>query len=122
MPKFHPNTRMEMLRKLTDWIMRQDEETKDALILWLKGPAGTGKSVITRTLAERWDKEGRLLASFSFSRTDSTRNHSGTLIPTIAYQIYPINNAVQHSMASVIENDPVDIRPGSQFSIGVACH
>jgi len=75
--------------------------------MWLYGGAGAGKSAIAQTLAERCDSEGRLLASFFFGRSDGTRNHVKSLIPTIACQIYASVPGVRDDIASVINNDPL---------------
>ena len=105
--KCHPNTRVAVLKKLMDWITSQDKETKNKMILWLKGPAGSGKSVIARTLSEQCDTEGRLLASFFFRRDDDSRNGSEKFIATIAYQVHRSHPTIQQSIASVIDNDPM---------------
>jgi len=82
-------------------------DTRDKWIMWLSGAAGAGKSAIGQTLAERCDAEGRLLASFFFGRSDSTRNHAKFLIPTIASQIYANIPGVRDDIVSVINNDPL---------------
>ena len=60
-PKCHPHTREAILKKITDWVK---DANKVALILWLYGPAGTGKSAIAQTIAELLEKEGLLAAAF----------------------------------------------------------
>ncbi|TFK64600.1 hypothetical protein BDN72DRAFT_721608, partial [Pluteus cervinus] len=37
-------------------------------VRWITGWPGTGKTTFARTMAERWEREGRLAASFFFSR------------------------------------------------------
>ncbi|KDR69715.1 hypothetical protein GALMADRAFT_27637, partial [Galerina marginata CBS 339.88] len=85
-PKCHPNTRVAVFNKIMDWIRSQDPETREALIMWLNGPAGLGKSAIARSIAELCYEEGILVASYFFSRSDPTRSHDRSLIATIAYQ------------------------------------
>ncbi|KDR79540.1 hypothetical protein GALMADRAFT_25224, partial [Galerina marginata CBS 339.88] len=85
-PRCHPNTRVAVLNKIMDWIRGLDPEAREALIMWLYGPAGSGKSAIARSIAERCYEEGILVASYFFSRSDPTRNHGRSLIATIAYQ------------------------------------
>ncbi|PPQ95017.1 hypothetical protein CVT25_000480 [Psilocybe cyanescens] len=43
-PKCHPNTRVAIIRWITDWISELEERTRHALIMWLYGAAGAGKS------------------------------------------------------------------------------
>ncbi|KAF8160412.1 hypothetical protein BJ912DRAFT_805717, partial [Pholiota molesta] len=50
-PKCHPNTRVAVLEYFMGWIFGSNDS--EALILWLYGPAGSGKSAILQTIAER---------------------------------------------------------------------
>jgi len=66
-PKCHPQTRIAVINRLIDWLTgRFDDE---ALIMWLYGAAGAGKSAIAHTLAEICDKDGWLRATFFFWKT-----------------------------------------------------
>ena len=67
------------------WIFGSKD--KEALILWLYGPAGAGKSAILQSIAEKCAELEIIIASFFFSRSDNTRNHHGSLVATIASQI-----------------------------------
>ena len=51
------------------------------------GPAGSGKSSIAQSVAENLSTEGRLAASFFFSRKKLDRSTTGHLIPSLAYQL-----------------------------------
>lgn len=90
-----------------DWILGQDPETSNALIMWLRGAAGAGKSAIAQTIAELCHEEHLLLASFFFGRSDPTRNHGRSLIATIAYQICSISPSVRGRITRTIEDDPL---------------
>ena len=49
-PKCNPNTRLAILEKIMKWVKRGDDP--DAFIMWVYGPAGSGKSLIlSRSLA-----------------------------------------------------------------------
>ncbi|KDR74805.1 hypothetical protein GALMADRAFT_29862, partial [Galerina marginata CBS 339.88] len=106
-PKCHPNTRVAVLNKIMDWIHGADPETRNALIMWLYGPAGSGKSAIARSIAELCAKEGILVASYFFSRFDSTRNHWRSLIATIAYQASLCFPDIRDRIIGTIEHDPL---------------
>lgn len=110
-PKCHPRTRIAVLKEIMDWILAQDNNTRDCLIMWLTGAAGAGKSSIAQSIIELLaipDDIGKpLLASFFFNKSDPTRNHAGALIATLAYQVYSTIPGIQSKMASVIENDPL---------------
>jgi len=49
--------------------------------------AGTGKSTIARTVAYKYYEQGRLGASFFFSRGDGDISHAGKFVTSIALQL-----------------------------------
>ena len=49
-----------------NWNFGLREEDRDAMIMWVNGAAGTGKSAIAQTIAERCHNLGLLLSSFFF--------------------------------------------------------
>ncbi|KDR69766.1 hypothetical protein GALMADRAFT_255549 [Galerina marginata CBS 339.88] len=109
-PKCHPNTRVAVLRRITEWVQgtNTDAEDRQASMLWLYGAAGSGKTAIAQSLAEQFDDDdGSLFASFFFSRTDPTRNHAGHLVATIAYQIALKLPQVKDLIVAVVEDDPL---------------
>ncbi|KDR67130.1 hypothetical protein GALMADRAFT_22031, partial [Galerina marginata CBS 339.88] len=105
-PKCHPNTRVAVLDKIMNWIRGLDSETRDALIMWLNGPAGCGKSAIARSIAELCYEEGILVASYFFSRSDPMRNHARSLIATIAYQASIRFPDIRDHLIRIIDMDP----------------
>lgn len=106
-PKCHPGTRIAIIQTIIEWIAGSDENNRGKLITWLTGAAGAGKSAIGRSVCERCKKEGTLLASFFFGSNDPTRNHSKSLIPTIAYQISMINPGLKKAISDFIDYDPL---------------
>jgi len=106
-PKCQENTRVAVLKKLKDWVVGADPETKDKWIMWMYGGAGAGKSAIGQTFAEKCDDEGQLLASFFFGRSDATRNNAKFLIPTIACQVYERVPQARNKILTAIDNDPM---------------
>ena len=79
----------------------------DALIIWVYGPAGAGKSAIAQTIAEMCEDEMILLASIFFSRNDPSRSTVKPLIATIAYQITLNLPQVRDAILGAIEHDPL---------------
>ena len=75
-------------------------------ILWMYGPAGSGKTAIAKTIAEMCAKAGLLAASFFFSRTALGRNAKTSLVPTLAYQISLSIPEMQQSIADAVAHDP----------------
>ena len=103
-PRCHENTRIAVFEKIGDWVNLIDDFT--AVIMWLYGAAGAGKTAIARTTAERLHNQGQLLATFFFSRADSSRNHIKSVVPTLAYDITRSIPKFRDLITATIENDP----------------
>ncbi|KDR67161.1 hypothetical protein GALMADRAFT_80093 [Galerina marginata CBS 339.88] len=106
-PKCHPNTRVAVLDKIMNWIRGLDRSTRNALIMWLYGAAGSGKSAIARSIAELCYEEGILVASYFFSRSDPTRNHARSLVATIAYQASIRFPDIRGHIVQTVDVDPL---------------
>ena len=74
-------TRREIIGKIVQWI------DSDKPICWLNGPAGGGKSAISRTVANLCEKSDRLGASFFFLRGAGRRSAITYLVSTLAYTL-----------------------------------
>jgi len=103
-PRCHENTRVAVLEKIGDWVDLVIEIT--AFIMWLYGAAGAGKSAIARTMAEKLHSRQQLLATFFFSRADSSRNHIKSVIATLAYNITLSVPQSHDIITTTIEKDP----------------
>ncbi|KAJ7938065.1 hypothetical protein B0H13DRAFT_1524492, partial [Mycena leptocephala] len=62
-PKCHPETRREVLMDLRSWSPKDD---CDSDVIWLHGPASSGKSAIAQAICQKLEADGRLGASFFF--------------------------------------------------------
>ncbi|RKK66079.1 hypothetical protein BFJ69_g15728, partial [Fusarium oxysporum] len=82
-PTCLPGTRVELLKDVYRWIDDPNSKT----IFWLNGMAGTGKSTISRTVAQSRSKRGNLGASFFFKRGEMDRGNLNKLMSTLAYQL-----------------------------------
>ena len=102
-PKCHPNTRKAVLGDITSWV---SDHSKETLILWLRAPAGSGKSAILQQIAENFQKSGGLSASFFFSRFAVERNTGTYLIATLAAQLATSIPASRPFIEAAIERDP----------------
>ncbi|KAJ3506849.1 hypothetical protein NLJ89_g6636 [Agrocybe chaxingu] len=103
-PKCHENTRLAVIKKIMDWVLGEVDE--DVLVLWLYGPAGSGKTAIARTIASLCDTQHLLLASFLFFRTDSRRNTMKSIVANIAYSA-----ALRIPQLRAIVEDAIEIDP-----------
>jgi hypothetical protein len=87
-----------------EWIWGR--EYRDALIMWLYGPAGAGKSAIAQSIAEKCHEIGLLLTTF-FSKSDGSRNCSQHLVPTLAYQVALLIPETRECISAAILHDPL---------------
>ncbi|KAJ2915492.1 hypothetical protein MD484_g4894, partial [Candolleomyces efflorescens] len=101
-PKCDEDTRVEVLREITDWIKDRGATQK---VLCMTGAAGAGKSALQQTTAETCSKSNTLGSGYFFGAADSTRNHTGTLVPTIAYQLGQHNPGLKRFIGSAVEED-----------------
>jgi hypothetical protein len=112
-PRCHPGTRIDLRRQIREWA----ENRQGKSMFWLKGMAGTGKSTISRTVAESFDKEGKLGASFFFKRGEADRGSVTMLFTTICAQLLvKIPSLIAH-VEMAIDADPniSDKSMGEQF-------
>ncbi|KAJ3542629.1 hypothetical protein NMY22_g3443 [Coprinellus aureogranulatus] len=110
-PKCHPETRKAVQENIFSWISHREDHGDPRQLLWLTGPAGTGKSAIMGTISDRLEEQGQLAASFYFaSYTGSTANKSKRgFVTTLAYQLqrHPLlKDHISKHVLSVVRDDP----------------
>ncbi|KAJ5745946.1 hypothetical protein N7520_011128 [Penicillium odoratum] len=75
--------RTELLGQIKEWSFSLDERS----IFWLNGLPETGKSTISRTLAQSLKNSKNLGASFFFKRGDGDRGNAKKFVSTLARQL-----------------------------------
>ena len=75
-------------------------------VYWLNGLAGTGKSTIAQTIAERTFADGRLGASFFCSRDFEDRSNLHLIFPTLAVQLARKYSAFRSAFIRLAQSDP----------------
>ena len=75
-------------------------------VFWLNGLAGTGKSTIAQTVAERVFAEGILGASFFCSRDFQDRRDLHFIFPTLAFQLAHKYPSFRSHLISLLQSDP----------------
>ncbi|KAG8930539.1 hypothetical protein FRC00_001066 [Tulasnella sp. 408] len=96
-------TRKKVLEEMYNWI--NSKGPNSAPILWLCGLAGIGKSTIAHTIAEETDADGRLGASFFFSRDQAGRRDPQLVYPTIASQLARMDLELKKLIVAAVERD-----------------
>ncbi|CEL08535.1 hypothetical protein ASPCAL11684 [Aspergillus calidoustus] len=111
----HPDTRAELLRDIYDWVYDANGKS----VFYLQGMAGTGKSTISRTVAqhlvERADRP--LVATFFFKRGEEDRVDASRVITTLTSQLISREPVLAASVKRAIDaNHAITNRPmGEQF-------
>src|SRR6188768_3348527 len=103
LPRCHENTRVAVRDKIGEWVLAFKLAV---IIMWLYGAAGAGKSAIARTMSEILHARRQLLATFFFSRADSSRNNIKSVIPTLAYKVCLSIPESRPLITATIEHDP----------------
>ncbi|KAF1814219.1 hypothetical protein P152DRAFT_392943 [Eremomyces bilateralis CBS 781.70] len=99
-----PNTRVDVLKEIFNWAGGQDERS----IFWLNGLAGTGKSTIAHTVARTYLENGRLGASFFFSRGGGDVGHAVKFVTSIAVQLARnVPNLCRHICGAIAERNDI---------------
>ena len=75
-------------------------------VYWLNGLAGTGKSTIAKTTAERLFADGQLGASFFCSRDFEDRRNLQLIFPTLAVQLARKYTEFRLILTPLIQSDP----------------
>ena len=91
-------TRVGVLDEIRAWA---DGDTEQ-YIYWLSGMAGTGKSTIARTIADKYCIQTRRGASFFFSRGGKDVGHAGKFVTTLARQLAQLSPALRRYICEAI--------------------
>src|SRR6202167_3545016 len=95
-------TRQEVIRKIVGWI----DGHSDQPVCWLNGAAGSGKSAISRTIANLCEGSNRLGASFFFLRGAGRRSTITHFISTLAYNLAFSVPATKAYIENALKRDP----------------
>ncbi|KAJ7436947.1 hypothetical protein FB451DRAFT_1152909 [Mycena latifolia] len=113
-PRCHPETRTKILDDLYTWAIEDDSSYP---ILWLRGPAGAGKSAVMQTLCRRLNDADRLGGSFFFKRGHITRGNARVLFATLAYQLALRRRELYGVISRSAETDPSVIGRGMDVQL-----
>ncbi|KAH9921270.1 hypothetical protein B0H21DRAFT_201833, partial [Amylocystis lapponica] len=108
-------TRQEVIGSILDQLLNPDTNQR---ILWMHGPAGSGKSTIATTIANHFVKEHRSGAFVFFDRSRAEASRPEKVIRTMAYKLGLHDLFVQAALAQAVKNegDIDSLQPSVQFS------
>ena len=95
-------TRKAVLDGIESW----SKDFNMSPVYWLNGLAGTGKSTIAQTIAERVFADGRLGASFFCSRDFEDRRDLRYIFPTLAYQLARTYPKFRSILVPLLQSNP----------------
>ena len=95
-------TRESVLGEIERWT----EDFDSSPVFWLNGLAGTGKSTIAQTVAERAFADGRLGASFFCSRGFEDRSNLQLIFPTLAFQLAQRYPEFRSLLVPLLQSNP----------------
>ena len=95
-------TRGAVLDEIEIWTRDFDKPS----VYWLNGLAGTGKSTIAQTIAERVFASGQLGASFFCSRDFLDRSNLQFIFPTLAVQLARRYTKFRSIFVPLVQSDP----------------
>ena len=95
-------TRRAILDEIAFWVWDFDRPP----VYWLNGLAGTGKSTIAQTIAERVSSDGQLGASFFCSRDFEDRSNLQFIFPTLAIQLARRYTEFRSILVPLVQSDP----------------
>ena len=117
--EFRHGNRRSCLRGTRETVLDEIESwAKDfgmSPVLWLNGLAGTGKSTIAQTVAERIFAEERLGASFFCSRDFEDRSNLHFIFPSLAFQLAHRYPEFRSHFVSLLKSNP-DVAHESLYS------
>jgi hypothetical protein len=95
-------TRGAVISKIELWA----NDTGTPPVYWLNGLAGTGKTTIAQSIAERFFSDGQLGASFFCSRNFEDRSNLKFIFPTLAVQLARRYTEFRPIFVSLVQSDP----------------
>ncbi|KAG1747702.1 hypothetical protein EDB19DRAFT_282546 [Suillus lakei] len=102
-PSCLPHTCSDLLSNVFSWAMNPSSNQN---VLWLHGPAGSGKSTVATTIANIMRDLGRLGAFVFFNRRVAARNDPAAVVRTLAFQLGEFDHRLGAAISAVIKNTP----------------
>jgi hypothetical protein len=107
------NTRRNVINDIMEWIA--DDKAKK--VLWVYGLAGSGKSTLSTTIAQKMREVDRLGAFFFFNRDIPQRNFA-TLIRTLAYRLAMFDARIGAPISRVVAKNENIAEMPLEFQFG----
>jgi hypothetical protein len=96
------DTRTKLLDEIETWANNKEGKP----IFWLSGMAGTGKSTIARTIAQKFASDKKLGASFFFRKGEGERANASRFFPTIAVELVAHEPNILPFIRTALDKNP----------------
>jgi hypothetical protein len=104
-PKCKPGTRTKAIADLTIWAKELPSLSRKSVV-WLRGPAGAGKTCIMRVVARICRQDGVLAGDYFFSTRVPGLDDEAPFVATIVSQLIVAIPALDHPIRETIRSDP----------------
>ncbi|KIK33456.1 hypothetical protein CY34DRAFT_99569, partial [Suillus luteus UH-Slu-Lm8-n1] len=98
-----PGTRTGILSQITEWINSSGDSVPR--VMWLSGPAGTGKSAIAHTIANLVNDKGGLGSCFCFDRHEEADRRHEKIFSTIARDLADRDPGMKRALADAVKGN-----------------
>jgi hypothetical protein len=118
-PKCKPGTRTKAIMDLTAWAkeVAADPSSSKKLVLWLRGPAGSGKTCIMREVARICRQNGLLAGDYFFSTRVPGLDNEAPFVATIASNLIIVVPALDHQVQKTIRLNPKIFEQSLEFQM-----
>ncbi|KAF5353348.1 hypothetical protein D9756_007792 [Leucocoprinus leucothites] len=113
-PRCFPGTREQYVEEITQWAISDGNEAL-LPVLWMKGPAGVGKSAVAQTCAEWLKDKNKPFAAFFFSIKG--QNDPKRFFPSIAYQLCTILPEYHAMLDKMIRTDRTLVNKSARYQL-----
>ncbi|KZP27163.1 hypothetical protein FIBSPDRAFT_886754 [Athelia psychrophila] len=100
-----PGTRRDVVDEILGWASNPSHGDGDN-VLWLYGPAGTGKSAVAATVATHFSEMGRLGAFVGFDQASPEQSRPSTAVKSLARQLAEYDGRLRTSITQTINDGP----------------
>ncbi|RDB19739.1 hypothetical protein Hypma_013220 [Hypsizygus marmoreus] len=97
-----PNTRLAIINEIVEWATSSTDSHK---IYWLSGVAGSGKSAIAHSVAERLDDQKCLGSFYAFDATNQVDRTPQHLFSTISRDLADFSSEWETALRNVIKGN-----------------
>jgi hypothetical protein len=119
-PKCKPGTRIRAIGDLTAWVKEHAADPSSSVqpVLWLRGPAGSGKTCIMRKVAHICGQDGVWVGDYFFSTRVPGLDDAGPFVATIVSNLITVFPALGPPVRETIRLNPKIFEQSLEWQAG----